>query len=170
MNVRGIDIRQFETLYRENYSRMFRVAFDFLQDNEISRDVVSDVFAKIWQKSERMDPATLEGYLFLSVRNQCYNILRDRGFHDKYADYVKHFYDNIEVSMIDQTDERLAQLSRAMEKLPDKTRFVLQQCYFEEHTYREVAEMLDITTDGVKKHVVKAFSVLREFFNVKKKT
>ena len=48
MNVRGIDIRQFETLYRENYSRMFRVAFDFLQDNEISRDVVSDVFAKIW--------------------------------------------------------------------------------------------------------------------------
>ena len=65
MNVRGIDIRQFETLYRENYSRMFRVAFDFLQDNEISRDVVSDVFAKIWQKSELMDPATLEGYLFL---------------------------------------------------------------------------------------------------------
>ena len=72
--------------------------------------------------------------------------------------------------MIDQADERLAQLSRAMEKLPDKTRFVLQQCYLEEHTYREVAEMLDITTDGVKKHVVKAFSVLREFFNVKKKT
>ena len=170
MNVKGIELGQFETLYRENYSRMFRVAFDFLQDNELSRDVVSEVFAKIWQKREQIELAKVEGYLFLAVRNQCYNILRDRGLHDKYADYVKHFYDNIELSMIDQADERLAQLSRAMEKLPDKTRFVLQQCYFEEHTYREVAEMLDITTDGVKKHVVKAFSVLREFFNVKKKT
>lgn len=64
MNVKGIELGQFETLYRESYSRMFRVAFDFLQDNELSRDVVSDVFAKIWQKREQIELAKVEGYLF----------------------------------------------------------------------------------------------------------
>lgn len=170
MNSVGIDIVQFEKLYRENYSRMFHVAYDFLQDNELSRDVVSEVFAKIWQKREQLSGETLEGYLFLSVRNLCYNKLRERGSHDKYADYVKHFYDDTELSELELADERLAELSKALSRLPDKTRFVLQQCYYEEHTYREVADMLEITPDGVKKHITKAFSALRDYFKVKKKT
>lgn len=170
MDIKGIDIAQFEKLYRGNYSRLFHVAFDFLQDNELSRDVVSEVFVKIWQKREQMLESKLEGYMFLSVRNLCYNKLRERGTQDKYAEYVKHFYDTMELSEIDLVDERLGELSKAVAKLPAKTRFVLQQCYFEQHTYREVADMLDISPEGVKKHISKAFSALRDHFRVKKKT
>ena len=76
----------------------------------------------------------------------------------------------MELSEIDLVDERLGELSKAVAKLPAKTRFVLQQCYFEQHTYREVADMLDISPEGVKKHISKAFSALRDHFRVKKKT
>ena len=37
-------------IWRENFSRLYHVAYDFLQDEEASRDVVSEVFTKAWQK------------------------------------------------------------------------------------------------------------------------
>ena len=68
---------------------------------------------------------------------------------------------------IDDIDERIAALNKMVEQLPQKTRFVLQQCYYEKHTYKEVGDMMGMTADGVKKHIVKAFAILRERFNVK---
>lgn len=65
-------------------------------------------------------------------------------------------------------DDRITEIGKVIDAMPSKTRFVIEQCYLEQHTYKEVAEMLDITTDGVKKHVVKAFSLLRNHFHIKK--
>ncbi|MGN0280860.1 MAG: sigma-70 family RNA polymerase sigma factor [Prevotella sp.] len=159
--------QRFETVWRENYSRLYCIAYDFLQDDEASRDVVSEVFARAWQKWDEMQPETVTGYLFIGVRNTCYNRLRERGSRDRYADYVKHFYDTVEYCTIDETDERINDLNRTIERLPQKTRFVLRQCYYEKHTYKEVGAMLGITPDGVKRHIVKALAMLREHFNVK---
>ena len=160
--------RQFETVWRENYSRLYRIAYDFLQDDEASRDVVSEVFAKAWLKWDEMQPGTIQGYLFIGVRNTCYNRLREQGAYDRYADYVKHCYDTTDYNHIDDIDERIAALNKMVEQLPQKTRFVLQQCYYEKHTYKEVGDMMGMTANGVKKHIVKAFAILREKFNVKK--
>ena len=160
--------RQFETVWRENYSRLYRIAYDFLQDDEASRDVVSEVFTKAWQKWDSMNANTVDNYLFISVRNSCYNKLRERGSQDRYADYVKHFYDTVDYNHFDTVDERITELNDMVENLPSKTRFVLKQCYYEKHTYKEVGEMMGITSDGVKRHIMKALDILRCHFHVKK--
>ena len=66
-------------------------------------------------------------------------------------------------------EQRISEVRAEIDKMPPRTRFVLEQCYLEGHTYKEVGEMMDITSDGVKKHIVKAFSMLRTHFKVKKK-
>lgn len=161
--------KRFEMIWRENFSRLYHVAYDFLQDEEASRDVVSEVFTKAWQKWDEIQPETIKGYLFIGVRNSCYNRLREQGAHNRYTEYVKHFYDNADYNHIDENDERITALNRIVDQLPPKTQFVLRQCYYEEHTYKEVGDMLGMSSDGVKKHIVKAFSILREHFNVKKR-
>ena len=159
----------FDRVWRENYSRLYHIAYDFLQDDEASRDVVSEVFTKAWQKWDEMQPDTIEGYLFIGVRNNCYNRLRVQGAHERYAEYVRHFYDTADYDHLDETDEQIAALNKIVEQLPQKTRFVLRQCYYERHTYKEVGEMMGMSSEGVKKHIVKAFSIMRERFNVKKR-
>lgn len=42
--------QQLERLFHNHYERMFRLAFALLHDNEEARDVVSDVFSKLWDK------------------------------------------------------------------------------------------------------------------------
>ena len=38
----------FECLFRENYTRLFYHAFSFLNDEEEAKDVVNDVFERVW--------------------------------------------------------------------------------------------------------------------------
>ena len=49
-----------------------------------------------------------------------------------------------------------------METLPPKTRHVLEECYFNNKKYKEVADSLEVSTNAVKKHIVKALGLLRE--------
>ena len=50
--------------------------------------------------------------------------------------------------------------------LPPKTKKVLEECYFNQKKYSEVAQMLNISTNTVKKHIMKALSSLREELSV----
>ncbi|MGM9700854.1 MAG: RNA polymerase sigma factor [Prevotella sp.] len=163
-----MDIAEFERMYREHYLRLYHIAYDYLLDNELSRDVVGEVFAMAWQKREELEADRVAGYLFISVRNQCYNHLRQRDAQSRYADFVTSCYEEAGVDGLSWVDERVAALSDVIETLPQTTRFVLEQCYFHQHSYREVADMLGISTDGVKKHIMKAFARLRAYFHVKK--
>lgn len=42
--------RQLERLFHDNYERMFRLAYALLHDHEEARDVVSEVFSKLWDR------------------------------------------------------------------------------------------------------------------------
>lgn len=39
-----------ERLFHDNYERMFRLAYALLHDYEEARDVVSEVFSKLWDR------------------------------------------------------------------------------------------------------------------------
>ena len=59
-------------------------------------------------------------------------------------------------------ERTLEKIESVCKELPDKTRYILSQCYFHHKTYKEVASELQITPDAVKKHIVKALKILRE--------
>ena len=42
--------QRMERLFHDHYEQMYRFAFALLHDNEEARDVVSDVFSRLWNK------------------------------------------------------------------------------------------------------------------------
>jgi RNA polymerase sigma-70 factor (ECF subfamily) len=46
--------------------------------------------------------------------------------------------------------------------LTPQTQLILQECYVNRKKYKEVAEELEISTNTVKKHIVKALKTIRE--------
>ena len=42
--------QRMERLFHDHYEQMYRFAFALLHDNEEARDVVSDVFSRLWDK------------------------------------------------------------------------------------------------------------------------
>lgn len=161
-------ISQFEIVYKEYYVRLYHYAYDFVDDMDVSKDIVSDVFSKLWKNYQHLDVDKLPSFLYVCVRNECMNYLRKQRGMDKYVEYCKAAFSEEDESYWQTMDERIAEIAKVVDAMPSKTRFVLEQCYLEQHTYKEVAEMLDISTNGVKKHIMKAFSMLRTHFHIKK--
>lgn len=164
-----MDKSQFEQLYRQQFARLYHYAYDFIGDEQASRDVVSDVFLRLWHDRERIDSGSVVSFLFVSVRNGCMNVLRRRKGWERYEAWFKASQTNEDETYWQTMDERIAEMEREIDRMSPKTRHVLEQCCLEGHTYKEVAAELGITSDGVKKHITKAFATLREHFGVKKR-
>lgn len=161
-------ISQFEVVYKQYYIRLCRYAWSFVDDMDAAKDVVSEVFLKFWNERESINLDTVGQYLYKAVRNQSLNWLRKEQGMQKYFEYCKAA-ETFEADMyLKNMDSRLDEMLRVIGTMPAKTQHVLRQCYVNGLSYKEVATELGITTDGVKKHITKAFALLRSHFNVKK--
>ena len=164
-----ITITDFEQIFREYYVRLCRYAYSFVNDESVSEDIVSEVYSCLWRKREELEYSNISSYLYISVHNRSINYLRNLQGQNKFLERWKMVLATDNPSAQANLEERIAEMKKVIDQMAPKTRFVLEQCYMEGHSYQEVATMLSITTDGVKKHIVKAFAMLREHFNVKKR-
>lgn len=158
--------RDFETMFRESYTQLYYFAFDLTGDEEASRDIVSEAFTVVWERMATLKADNLKGYLFISIRNRSLDYVRGRRGREQYAKYCQAALSEEDGDYWLTMEERICDMNGVIDTMPERTRYVLEQCYLHQHTYREVAEQLGISVNGVKKHIVKAFALLREHFHV----
>ena len=61
----------FVNIYEENFERLIRYAFSITKEKGLAEDVVSQVFANLWDKKDRLHKIReVRFYLNTSVRNQ----------------------------------------------------------------------------------------------------
>lgn len=158
---------EFEQLFKANYERLYFHAYDFVHDEDVAKDMVSDVFVNVWQLRETIDMSRVLSYLYTSVRNRCIDQLARSKRNlpiieeviTEMADYNDHDWENYE--------SRVRELRRGLERLPERVRRVLHMRFFEQKTNQDVAEILDMSVDGVKKIIQRAFAQLRVSLNEK---
>ncbi len=160
--------KDFEKLFREHYSQCYFLAFRMVGDEEVSRDIVSESFAALWNRRNEVEQAKLLGYLLVSVRNRAVNWLRQRNRMETVGTGVlERISDDGEAQWL-LREQRIAAVEEVIGQLPERTRHVLEQCYYFHRTYAEVADELGISVSGVKKHIMKALATLRQHFNTDK--
>ncbi len=75
----------FECLFRENYTRLFYHAFSFLNDEEEAKDVVNDVFERVWMNFEKLEfSSSLVPLLYTLVRNRCVSLIRHKKVKERF--------------------------------------------------------------------------------------
>ena len=76
----------FECLFRENYTRLFYHAFSFLNDEEEAKDVVNDVFERVWMNFEKLEfSSSLVPLLYTLVRNRCVSLIRHKKVKERFS-------------------------------------------------------------------------------------
>ncbi|WP_336617012.1 RNA polymerase sigma-70 factor [Bacteroides acidifaciens] len=161
-----ITMDEFDRIYDKYYPQLLYYAYGFVEDSEICRDIVSDVFGQAWENVDRLENATIGSFLYSCVRNKCIDYLRHDQAARQYAEYLQEAVEDEEGMTPEEYEERMNNVKQIISELPPRTRFVLEQCYFNNKKYREVAEILDITSSAVKKHIMKALAILRERLSV----
>ena len=80
------DEKAFELLFRKHYERLCCFANKFLNDPEGAKDVVQEVFVKLWDGREDIDSEkSLESYHLKITKNICINKLRRIHVESKYV-------------------------------------------------------------------------------------
>lgn len=152
---------EFERLFLGFYNKLYYFTVHMVQDNEVARDIVSDCFGDVWRNRDNVKKEKIIAYLFSCARNKSITYLAKF----RHRDDINKYSSRLVVADSDENwkerEMRYCMVEQVMETLSPRTRFVLQKCYIEHFTYKEVAQMLGISTNGVKKHIVKGMSILR---------
>lgn len=153
----------YEDLFHAHYEPLTRYAFSMMKNMDEAEDVVQRLFVKFWEKRNELSVQDSRAYLFRATYNTCLNELkRIKRESARYTDGT------VEVSGTDIASHRVLgqeledQLSSAMDKLPDKCREVFRLSRYEELSYKEISERLDISVKTVENHIAKALRIMRE--------
>lgn len=160
--------REFEELFKANYSRLFYCALDLVEDTEAAKDIVSELFGDLWNQYERLRGERIEAYLYRAVRNRSVNYLRHKAVETQY----QQLFLLIKETTVEEDElaheENLKLIDKVMDGFTPQTRFIFEQCYFEGKTYQELASLMNISVSAVHKHMNKAFAAFRKAFLGKK--
>ncbi len=154
------DRRAFETLYRRYYPRLLGFARRWVSAPEQAEEVIQEVMFVVWR-----DAAAFQGRS--KVSSWIFGIT--------YRQAMKSLQKSSNLSLTDDgrlpeggaEDRALANrelrlsLENAMAKLSPEHRVVLELTFFEERSYREIADILDCPLNTVKTRMFHARERLR---------
>ncbi len=132
--------------------------------NELAEEIVQETFVLVWRKASQFDAskAAASTWIFTIARNKRIDILRRQNRPEPDMDDPAMAADPIESSEdIVSGKERALAVKRAMAKLPENQREVLQRSYFAEETQSEIAESLKTPLGTVKSRLRLALTKLK---------
>lgn len=156
------------TAFRAFFDRYHGLLFGYLRRRGVgpaaSEDLVQQAFVTVWEKRADIDPSrSLRSFLFKIGYNRALNHFRDR------AKFIGD--DGLADEPAPANPEASAEhallrerLLEAVKTLPERRRAVFELCFLEDLTYREAADVLDISIKTVENQMAAALKTIRKAF------
>jgi RNA polymerase sigma-70 factor (ECF subfamily) len=147
------------------YAPLLAYAVRILGNNYsfLAEDCVQDAIALGYERRSTFEFSwKLKSFLFTCVHNNCIDLLRKTKRQENFVSQQNDVEEEVSAGMIEQ--ETIDMMRQAISELPDKYRQIFELYYERGLKMREVAELLDVTFETLKKRKSKMFSILREKF------
>ena len=156
--------KEFEDIYRQHFAKMYRLARTMLYDADESKDVVSDIFARLLRDGDRPQKDRMEGYLMTAVRNRCRDVLNRKSMQERVERlFLQESMQSQIVSMND--DDRLERLMQFIEaELPPLSQQIFRLRFLSEMSYEEVAQATGVSKVTVYNHLSQSLQRIKEYF------
>jgi len=163
--LRDGDEKVFEELFRTYYERLCNYANTILNDMDEAEEMVQGAFLTVWEKHKSIEIHTsVKSYMYRAVHNSCLNRVKHFKVRKEHGEMYKHqadyLHDDVSEDLIGTELEGI--INDAIESLPQQCRTVFKLSRFENLSYAEIAEQLEISVKTVENHMVKALKTLRE--------
>ncbi len=160
----GLDDATFEQMVNAHYEALYRFAFSLSQTEADARDLVQDTFVQFARKGDQIkSPGKAKSWLFTTLY---------RAFIDGRRRELRHPKVDLGAVELDlpvtepdvgiQTDAQTVQ--DALMQLDEVFRAPLILFYLEEHSYLEIAEILNVPPGTVMSRISRGRSMLRRLF------
>lgn len=172
MSTLFITPQEFANFYMRNREKLVSIARSYVRERQAAEDIVAEVFALLWEERENIDiTSSLEAYSVRAVKNRALNYIRD--VIKKYED--DNLTDTNEYSALLVDAELLASDSlsfvlhsevseifrRILNNMPERAKAIFMASRFNGKTYKEIADMMNISERVVKRDIQATLNDLR---------
>lgn len=166
LKLRDGDYAAFTEIYNRYKTPLIRNLLLLLKDNNLVEDVLQEVFSRLWVKREAIDPEQpIGGFLYRIAANLSYDhfrrLAKDRRAKEAIIPITQQYHLPVQEQLHNDTDEALYKL---IDQLPPQRRRVYILCKLRSKSYREVGDLLQISKDAVKDHIIKANKFLKDHY------
>jgi RNA polymerase sigma factor (sigma-70 family) len=141
----------------EHSQGLFRYAYKWLKCEADAKDLVQDVYGKLWENRTKVVPVKVKSWLFTCMHNALVNFsTRQKRFvhtDDLSKEQVRCYQPNLALQDL---------LEKAIEQLPDVQRSIVLLRDLEGYTYEEIGEILGLNESQVKVYLFRARQKMKE--------
>lgn len=158
--------KDFKTTIVPFSKKILRFATHFLKDEDLARDVVQDVFLKLWQKRERLEEVkNIEAFAMRMTRNRCLDVVRANKTIPIDAEIDRKLEEKtIDVHLKVEFNESADQIKTLIEKLPDLQRKIIQLRDIEQFSYDAIAATTGLKVNAIRVNLSRARKKVRDEF------
>ena len=156
--------KEFENIYRQHYAKMYCLAKTMLYDADESKDVVSEIFARLLRDGDRPQKERMEGYLMTAVHNRGRDVLSHKSIRERVERlFLQESMQGHIIAMND--DDRLERLMQFIEaELPLLSQQIFRLRFLREMSYEEVAQATGVSKVTVYNHLSQSVQRIKEYF------
>ena len=151
-------------IFKEHYEFLCRSIIRIVNDPHVAEDLAQDVFHDLWKRRENLEISTsIRAYLRRAGINKTLNYIRDKKVKWDDEDKLPMMRSNTPLAIETLESKDLEKLiGNTIEALPDRCRLIFTLSRFEEMSYKEIADSLDLSVKTIENQMSKALKILRD--------
>ncbi|MEJ2542946.1 MAG: RNA polymerase sigma factor [Calditrichaceae bacterium] len=163
-NIKNSSSKSFQLIFMKYYDTLYRFIWMRTYDREVARDLLQDVFIRVWNSRHRLDKnKSFKAYLYQISNNLIIDMVRKNKTKEKimeinktlnYYDSEEQYYTNIDIQ-------------NAINLLPEKLKTVVILSRFEGLNYMEIAEICQVSFQTVSYRLNKALKLMNKYLSEK---
>jgi len=158
------DESAFSAIYSLLSPGLIRYVFKKLGDLDGSRDIVHDIFTKLWDSRTTLEiQSSLSAYLYRQALNRCLNVFR----HQKVTEAHLHSLLDFMETAPKSADSKIldaefnAIIAKEVGALPPKMREAIELRLHHGFSNKEISQQMEISEHTVATHMKRALRILR---------
>ena len=138
--------REYNSIVNEHSNNLFGYAIKFLRNREDAKDIVQDVFEKLWLNRKKVEIEKAKSWMFTTAHNAMINFSNRKGRVQLTEEFS--VYDKGIAPCINAESNEVVE--RAVSILPPIQKSVILLRDLEGYSYKEIGGILDLTDSQVK--------------------
>ena len=142
--------KEYNIAVKKHSSNLFGYVFSFLRNSEDSRDIVQDVFEKLWKNKKKVEVEKCKAWMFRTGHNALINFTKRKQRTVYNTDMIP------EQMNVNNSFENQEIIDLALSLLPPLQKSIILLRDLEGYMYEEIAEILEISDSQVKVYLFRA--------------
>lgn len=156
------DKQAFSFLFGKYWEKAFSDAYKRLKNEEDAKDIVQEIFIKIWQNRETQNIENFPAYLHVAVRNNVIKFISSQKPLHPFFDVTDNIRDKsltADSNLLWQ--EFLQSYENLLKSMPPKRQQIFRLRYQENQTTKEISLQMNVTRKTVQNQLGKAIESLK---------